>query len=98
MEEEKWQVLVDQCQFSSLKTCKDIEYLCPQLVWIDRPVESKDLEIVKKHEQIPGWAYIEPSAGIYDARANGRFGQIYAWQARMAPQLTTNELGRGDKS
>ena len=84
--------------FSQIETRNNVEYLCPQLVWIDRPLESKDPEIVEKHEQIAGWAYIEPSAGIYDARANGRLGQIYAWQGRMAAQLTTNELGRGDKS
>ena len=64
----------------------------------DGPLESKDPKIGEEHEQIPGWAYIEPSGGIYDARANGRSGQIYAWQARMAAQLTTNELSREDKS
>ena len=44
----------------------------PIRVDTDGPLESKDPKIVEEHEQIPGWAYIEPSGGIYDARANGR--------------------------
>ena len=70
----------------------------PIRVDTDGPLESKDPKILELHEQIPGRAYIEPSGGIYDAPANGRSGQIYAWQARMAAQLTTNELGREDIS
>ena len=70
----------------------------PIRVDTDEPLESKDPKIVELHEQNPGLPYIEPSGGIYDARANGRSGQIYARQARMAAQLTTNELSGEDIS
>ena len=68
----------------------------PIRVDTDGPLESKDPKILELHEQIPGlyWAI----RGIYDAPANGRSGQIYAWQARMAAQLTTNELSGEDIS